>query len=487
MAQTAIPAPKHTVRRRVVFGMFDAEGWPWSIVKALAWFVVIITMLGWIPDRAYYFTVGRTVELWPLAPFVQVPVVSFCPAENETLPCPAPAGATLPWEPAPPEVNLPQATTDAAVAVIGTTYIVAGGSDGAAATADTWISHVVGSGNLDVWSAGPALPEPRSDAAFVAVGSTLFVIGGFDAAGAPTSTVFSLTVENGGAIGEWTAVDALALPAPRAGAAAVTVSDGIVLLGGTDGTAATKSVWKTQVDTKGTYSAWAEQTPLFEANVDGFAAHVGDVITLVGGTNDQGQVVATVQQGLVGGDAENPAPADDPNAIVALWRASAETNLPGPRTDMSGFASNGVIYVQGGSDGVTPRSETYWAQPNAEGVITAWMNLSQTDLGVGVQGSGGVVNGPYAFLFGGTTADGVTAGVARTYLAPQAPFFQAGILGATVPGLQLQGEIGQQIGYLNAAGVGTVNFIVLLLIGWAFNHKPQVRGWWERLRRRGKG
>jgi hypothetical protein len=37
------------------------------------------------------------------------------------------------------------------------------------------------------------------------------------------------------------------------------------------------------------------------------------------------------------------------------------------------------------------------------------------------------------------------------------------------------GEIGQQLGYLNAAGVGTVNFILLLLIGWAFAHKERSR------------
>jgi hypothetical protein len=481
MAQTVLPAPRHAVRRRVVFGMFDADGWPWAIVKAIFWFVVIITTLGWIPDRAYYFTVGRTVELWPLAPFMQVPVVSLCPAENETLPCPAPAGATLPWQAAPPEVNLPKVTTDAAAGVIGTTYIVAGGSDGTTATADVWISHVVGTGNLDKWSAGPALPEPRSDAAFVTVGNTLFVIGGNDAAGKPTSSAFSLTIESNGTIGEWTTVESLALPAPRAGAAAVTVSDGIVLLGGTDGTAATKSVWKTKADAKGAYSAWAEQTPLFEANTDGFAAHVGDVITLVGGTNDQGQVVATVQQGLVGG---TEAPATDPNAIVALWRASALSNLPGPRSDMSGFTSNGVIYVQGGTDGTTPRTETLWAQPDAEGVITAWTHLPQSDLGVGLAGSAGIVNGPFAFLLGGTTPDGVTAGIARTYLAPQEPFFQAGILGATVPGLQLGGEIGQQIGYLNAAGVGTVNFIILLLIGYAFNHKPQIKAMIDKRRKK---
>ena len=64
MAQTALPAPQHvTARRRAFFGLFNADGWPWAFVKALFWFVVIIVMLGYIPDRAYYFTVQRTVDV----------------------------------------------------------------------------------------------------------------------------------------------------------------------------------------------------------------------------------------------------------------------------------------------------------------------------------------------------------------------------------------------------------------------------------------
>ena len=71
----------------------------------------------------------------------------------------------------------------------------------------------------------------------------------------------------------------------------------------------------------------------------------------------------------------------------------------------------------------------------------------------------------------------------RANIAPQSPFFQLGLVGATVPGLKIDGEIGQQLGYLNAAGAGTVNFVILLLIGWAFAHKEQA---WahRRLRRR---
>ena len=478
MAQTALPAPHAPVRRRALGGLLDADGWAWAGLKALFWFVVIILMLGYIPDRAYYFTVQKTVDIGLLA----WSPVNFCPPDNETLPCPVPGGVTLPWHPAPEQVRLPAARTDGTAAVIGQLYVYAGGSDGSAPVADVSISHAVGTGNLDKWSAGPALPEARADAASVVIGNTMYVIGGYGPDGKPTSTVYSLTVGTDGTLpGTWT-TDKAALPEARAGSSAVAVSDGIVLLGGTNGTAATSTVWKTKQATDGSLGPWAPQSPLVEPNMDGTAVHVGDVIFLVGGTNADGKPVASVQQGLVGGP---KATATDPNAIIALWRVSSQTNLPVARTNMSGFTSNGSIYVQGGSDGSAPQPQTYWATPDADGVIPGWHTLSQTDFGQGVQGSAAVASGSHAFVMAGTTTAGPTNDIVRTNLAPQPPFFQVGILGATVPALKLDGEVGQQIGYLNAAGVGTVNFIILILIGYAFNHKEKVRGAWSRFRHRG--
>ncbi len=475
MTQTALPAP-HAGSRRTFFGLFDADGWAWAGVKATFWFIVLIVMLGYIPDRAYYFTVQKTVDIGVLkwAP------INFCPPENETVPCPAPAGASLPWHPAPAELQLPASRTDGVAAVIGSTYLYAGGSDGQAASTATYISHVVGLGNLDKWAAAPAMPEARADAASVVVGNTLYVIGGYGPDGKPTSTIYTLTVANDGTVGAWK-TDALALPAPRAGASAVAVSDGFVVLGGTDGTAATKSVWKSQVDAKGVAGALKEQYPLAEANVDGYGAHVGDVIFVIGGRNDKNEVVATVQQMLVGGPKATVA---DPNAIIAS-RVSVQTNLPGGRTNLAGFVANGSIYVTGGSDGVGGRTETLWAIPDAKGVIPAWNHLAQTDLGEGIQGASGVAAGSYAFILGGQTSKGVTAGSARANMAPQQPFFQVGLLGLTIPALKLDGEVGQQIGYLNAATVGAVNFVIMILIGWAFNHKERTRELLGKLRRKG--
>ena len=123
--------------------------------------------------------------------------------------------------------------------------------------------------------------------------------------------------------------------------------------------------------------------------------------------------------------------------------------------------------------------------PDAQGNILEWKHLEQSDLPEpGLAGSAPLVSGPNAFLIGGTTGQQVIGGSARASLAPKPPFFQLGILGATIPALKIEGEVGQQLGYLAAAGVGTVNFILLIVIGWAYAHPQKVRELWNRIRRR---
>ena len=92
---------------------------------------------------------------------------------------------------------------------------------------------------------------------------------------------------------------------------------------------------------------------------------------------------------------------------------------------------------------------------------------------------------PNVVLVGGeTSGDTILASSVRANTAPQSPYFQLGLVGATVPGLKIEGEIGQQLGYLSAAGAGTVNFIILIVIGWAFAHRERTRELFERFRSR---
>src|SRR5215216_2768540 len=147
------------VHRRALFGLFDAEGWGWASTKAFVWLLVIIMALGYIPDRAYYFVVSRTLDLGIMfwSP------VNLCPPENGTnMPCPVPGGAVVPWQALPAEAALPQPRTDGVAAQLGTNLLYIGGSesDGGVASATTYVA-TVSPGTFGAWAEGPALDEGR--------------------------------------------------------------------------------------------------------------------------------------------------------------------------------------------------------------------------------------------------------------------------------------------------------------------------------------
>jgi len=251
--------------------------------------------------------------------------------------------------------------------------------------------------------------------------------------------------------------------------------------GGTqDGKTPIKEVWKTTFERSGKLGPWVRQADLYQAAMYHNALSVGDYLWVYGGTSPDGPT-KTVQRGEFGTGA-------DLTHIVRFGVAGGGTDLPEPRTNASGFAASGAIYVVGGNDGSTQQTEMYWAVPDGAGNILEWKHLAQSDLPDsigGVEGAAPILLGPDAVLIGGTTPDGVVAGAARANLAPQSPFFQLGLVGATVPAMKIDGEIGQQLGYLMANTVGIANFTILLFVGWAFAHKEKVaaaRDWFRNRR-----
>jgi hypothetical protein len=467
-------------RKRALFGLLDSDGWTWASFKAFVWLVIIILLLGYIPDRAYYFTVNRTIDLGVLA----WSPVNLCSSENESLPCPAPRGAVVAWHPSPDELALPAPRTDGTAIQLGTKILYIGGSDGTTAQSTVYVAQLAGTGNFAEWAEGPALPEPRSDASVVAVSGTVYVIGGLDGDGAPTTTVYSMTPDPKTAeLGEWQPVEALVLPEGRAGAAGVAASDGMLLIGGEGPNGPVTTTFKSPLDDKGTLGKWETEAPLQRPQADALAAVIGDYVWLFGGHDDVGPVGA-VQRGRLGLEAaEGLEPNPDEGKVVG-WDISNDVNLPGARDDPAGWSANGALYVVGGSDNDGLRTELFWTTPTNDGNIPEWKHLAASDLPEGRSGGSAFVTGPNAVIVGGATAEGVATSSVRANTAPQSPFFQLGLVGATVPGLKIDGEIGQQLGYMNAAGAGTVNFIILLLIGWAFAHKEQARAMMSRVIRR---
>jgi Galactose oxidase, central domain len=496
----ALPAGRAT-RRRTFFGFFDAEGWAWAGVKAGFWLLVIIMTLGYIPDRAYYFFVSRTIELG----IVGWSPINLCPPENgSTMPCPVPAGGVLPWQAAPGDTAaLPEPRSGGVALQLGKNLLYIGGSDGSSASDASYLTQI-DKGAFGAWSEGPALPEGRTDAGLATLSGTAYLVGGAGPDGTPTNTVWKIGLDpDTSALTTWTPVcteaeteeepcaddKILSLPAARSGAAVVAVSDGIVVAGGLgpDG-APTTTVWKSTLDAKeGALGAFEEMPGLPLAVTDASVAFEGTYLWIIGGSDASGPVgaVQRADYGATPGptaEPGEPAPSAAPE-VVLKWTADNALNLPAPRTGAAGFAANGALYVVGGSDGTSAKRELYWALPNATGNLPGnWRHLDATDLPTGLSDAAVLVTGATAILIGGNGPDGTLATSTKSSLAPQEPFFKVGLVGVVVPALKIGGEIGQQLGYLAAAGVGTGNFVILVAIGWAFNHKPQIAGWLERRR-----
>jgi hypothetical protein len=504
MAQQALGPGTAVPRRRAVFGLLDADGWGWASIKAFVWLIIIIFILGYLPDRAYYLTVGRTVDLGVL---VWSPI-NLCPPSNETLPCPAPVGALVPWQTSPPQLNLPAPRTDGSVLQVGTQIFYIGGSDGTTASADVSIAATVQTGNFDTWTQGPALPEPRADASVAYVAGSIYVFGGRDATGAPTTTVFTLSPDSQtGALGEWSTADTLALPEGRSGAAIAITPDGLLLVGGRNAAGPVATTWKTKLNSQGDLGAWSPEQPLVYPQADATAVLIGDYLWLYGGSDANGPVGA-VQRGVFGQPAAEGLPANPLQGRLIRWDVNNSANLPVARTNASGWGANGAIYIAGGNDGSAPQNQVYWAVPTTAGDLPEWKHLAVGDLPAGLEGAAAVITGPNIILVGGVMSalaqpaasaapaasapaaspapPVVVASSVRANDAPLSPFFQLGLVGATVPGLKIEGEIGQQLGYLNAAGVGTVDFIILILIGVAFAHRAQTRALIGRVLHRGR-
>jgi hypothetical protein len=470
VAQQALP--QGATRRRAAFGLFDADGWTWAGLKATFWFLFIIFMLGVVPNWAYYFTTGNTLSVG----YNFASIINLCPADNEDLPCPAPMGAMKPWQTSPEELALPLARSGSSVYQSGSTIYLLGGTVDGAATNEVLITEASEEGNLAPWTDGPVLPEPRSDAAVGLFSGVPYVMGGLDASGQPTNTVYAGVIEEGVLTG-WALSDGengtepLTLPQPLSGAGVVPGTAGFVLVGGRD---------VEGNPTNGAYLAWIEEPgqalgaweplenlALPEDRADMVAATVADFVYVIGGEGPDGATDTVFRLTLH----EDVAASDEAGNLLGWMVAPESQSLPAPRTDATAFNANGAVYVIGGFDAEgVPQESMMWAVPDTTtGDYDSWEQMEATDLPVATADAPIVGVGAYAYVVGGQTPDGVTDGSLRAEISPRPPFFQLGIAGATIPGLSIKGEVGQQLGYGAAMGVGMLNFVILVIIGVAFS------------------
>jgi N-acetylneuraminic acid mutarotase len=473
MAANALPPG--AIRRRTAFGLLDADGWTWATIKATFWFLLVIFLLGYVPDRAYYLTVSPTIDLG----FNAISPVNLCPASNKTLPCPATPGAVVPWETSPSELALPAGRSSAATFASGTNLYLVGGTSGGAATKSV-LATSVAEGNFTAWQEGPPLPEARSGAVVVSLSGTPYVLGGADASGAPTNTVWKGTLTEGAVTG-WEDAG-LTLPVALKDAAGISAGTSIYVFGGRTADGLSAATYRAALNTGSPpkLQAFTEMTevPLPEARASATAVSLGVSAFVLGGEGPSGVTSSVFYLGL---DSKGNPVVNHATGRPFGWGVSAGPSasaaLPEARAGQSTFTNGGAIYVIGGRDANGAATTTnYWTVPNAtNGTIASWQRLDATDLPAARASASTAVVGSAVFVIGGSDASGADqTGALRANLAPAAPFFRLGLFGVTVPALSIKGEIGQQLGYIVAGSAALGNFVLLVLIGWAFSNRRQT-------------
>ena len=470
MAEYALPPG--AIRKRAVFGLLDADGWAWATIRATFWFLLIIFLQGYVPDRAYYFTVSPTLDLG----FNAISPINLCPAENKGLPCPAPAGAVIPWEQNPAELALPAGRAGAGVFTSGEHIYVIGGRTPEGA-ANSVLHTTMFEGNLTAWQEGPALPQPRSDAAIINVSGVPYVVGGSDAAGAPTTTVFVGVVTEGELTG-WEEATDLALPVGLTDLVGTSTAGGMYVFGGSSVDGLSNRTFLAEIpEGETTVEPWIELTelPLPEARADASAISAGGAVYVIGGRGPSGPTNSVFFLGFdTNGHPKVNFDTNRPFGWGISVGPSASAALPEARYGHSSFTNSGTIYAVGGYDANGSAVQTVlWAVPDAtNGTIAAWRRLDVTDLPAPRAESITALVGQYAFVVGGTEGgQALESSIDRADVAPRLPFFRLGLFGLTIPALSIKGEIGQQLGYIIAASAALGNFVILTVIAWMFSHR----------------
>ncbi|MCA1669100.1 MAG: hypothetical protein LC793_17235 [Thermomicrobia bacterium] len=189
------------------------------------------------------------------------------------------------------------------------------------------------------WGGFDALPAPRKNMGVVALGSTLYVVGGDDANG-PTSSVlaFDTAVRDqpvAGKVAQW--ATKAPLPAARANLAVAVLDGKIYAVGGErDGVpVATASVYDPVTD------AWSALPPLPDGRTDLAAAGAGGKLYVLGGTTVAGTVPK--RPGLATVSVYDPA--------TLQW--SAAPAMPTARSGLATVTVGTMIYALGGQQNGT--------------------------------------------------------------------------------------------------------------------------------------
>lgn len=233
------------------------------------------------------------------------------------------------------------------------------------------------------WSDMPALPAPRAYHSAVAAtpftaaidtsttGAFLYAIGGLDAAGQPTNSVFFARVGRNGSVDPWQSTTPLpgALRAPSA----AIFAGWIYVVGGADAAGMSiRSTWRAPVDSSGAVGAWQAMADLPVALSHSALVSFGPFLYSVGGETASTTPIRATQSGSETSDVRLARVDLRTRDLTATGWSTTESMGKARSKHGAVFAGGSLLVTSGIYAGNPGSSENTYAGINSDGSLKSW-------------------------------------------------------------------------------------------------------------------
>lgn len=236
-----------------------------------------------------------------------------------------------------------------------------GGQQSSTVRAYGYYAKLNNDGSLGTWQSLPNLNTARMAHSLFAVNGTLYAVSGYSGTAELGTTEYA-TINSDGSVGSWQTATANLSTNARDGSGYADYNGYIYLLGGNDGSDKT-TVSYANVSSGGNFSSWSTTTALPTALYNPTAVAYGGYMYVLGGSDAN----ATTLYNKV-----FSAPINS-NGTIGSW--SYTTSLP-ISANVPAAASNGFIYVFGGSNAASGSTSVYKAPLYTAGMVGNWQVTS---------------------------------------------------------------------------------------------------------------
>ena len=279
----------------------------------------------------------------------------------------------------------------ASVETNGFLYVIGGVNEQGQYVKSVEFAKIHENGDLGPWRTTSALNVGRFYLAAVAVGNSIYALGGGSGPvgddNYPVATVEMASIQKDGSLSEWRIVSNMQLP--RRGLKAVAINNRLYAIGGYSGIFL-KSIEHVAVDSAGMLGSW--QIDEQQAQVDRYihsAAVYENTLYLLGGHVQRSDKMSygDVESSTIGSDGS-----------LSPWLIE-ESRLLMPRFIAASFATKSHIYIAGGHNGSKRLNHVEFASIYNNGRVGQWRTT--TALNIPRSAASAVVVNEYVYILGG--------------------------------------------------------------------------------------